>query len=335
MTKDRKKAEARSLRELLAEQFPEREDLMFPWLRQGESAMIWAETGIGKTMLTMTLALMVAGGGSALGWSSDKPRKVLIVDGEMAREDLQARAEMLMDTIEGIDRDAAAENLAIMARTWQAADTEFPDLHGEPWGQELIVETAKRRGAELIVLDNFSTLASVEDENDAASMGPTLIFLMRLKAERIGCILVHHSGKTGATYRGSSRLATTFEVIIGLKRLDESGSVTGAAFTIEWTKFRGTPHPEVRSKDVRLIAGPDGVAQWSAEAAAKDKLHEVVEAIRSCQFRDQRVVAEALGISAGEMSKRKTAAIAQGLITGAEVALCFAEAESGTEALDF
>lgn len=77
---------------------------------------------------------------------------------------------------------------------------------------------AQRGGAELVLLDNFSTLCEVMDENDAAAMTPTLGFLLRFKQARIACVLVHHSNKGGETFRGSSKLATTFEVIIGLMK---------------------------------------------------------------------------------------------------------------------
>ena len=36
---------------------------MDPWLKQGESAMVYAAPGVGKSMLALTLALGVAGGG--------------------------------------------------------------------------------------------------------------------------------------------------------------------------------------------------------------------------------------------------------------------------------
>ena len=216
-----------TLGQLLAHKFPRREALVAPWLRQGESAMLWAAPGTGKTLLTLTIAVMVAGGGSVLGWTAERPRKVLLVDGEMSAEDLQERAQWLIGTVAGIDRDAAAANLHISSRNWQAAEVAFPDLgEREPAkadrqaGQDVVFGEAVRCGAELVLCDNFSTLVEVADENDAASMNATLAFLLRLKQARIGCVLVHHSGKDGGTYRGSSKLATTFEVIIGLKPLD-------------------------------------------------------------------------------------------------------------------
>jgi len=85
--KDLVPVETLTLGRLLEHQFSPREDLVFPWLRQGESAMLWAAAGTGKSLLT--LAVMVAGGGIVLGWKSPRPRRVLLVDGEVSVEDLQ------------------------------------------------------------------------------------------------------------------------------------------------------------------------------------------------------------------------------------------------------
>ena len=84
--------------------------------------------------------------------------------------------------------------------------------------------------SDLVVLDNFATLAEVADENEAAAMSPVLTFLLRLKQADVACVLVHHSGKNGGTYRGSSKLATTFEVILGLKQHDDAVAGAGATF---------------------------------------------------------------------------------------------------------
>ena len=309
-----------TLGRLLDHQFPPREPLVAPWLRQGESAMLWAAPGTGKTLLTLTLAVMVAGGGSVLGWTSPKPRRVLLCDGEMAAEDLQERVTWLLETVEGIDREAARENLAILSRNWQAPDVSFPDLGererrgGKPSGQDVVLETARRHGAELLLLDNYSTLAEVADENDAAAMTPTLAFLLRLKQARIGCILVHHSGKDGNTYRGSSKLATTFEVILGLKSLEAGAGAAGAAFRLDWTKYRREPCEAVRSREVRLTKDAEGRRMWTATATMDDEIERLREAVMSCQYPSQRAVAAALGWDATKVCRMKTKAINAGLI---------------------
>ena len=280
-----KGVETITLGHLLAHQFPPREALVDPWLRQGESAMLWAAPGTGKTLLTLTLAVMVAGGGTVLGWHSPKPRRVLLVDGEMSAEDLQERAKWLIGMVDGIDREAAAANLHLLSRNWQRPEVAFPDLgeregrQGAASGQDQAMAEAQRCGAELVLLDNFSTLVEVADENDAASMNATLAFLLRLKQLRIGCVLVHHSGKDGGTYRGSSKLATTFEVILGLKPLDSVATSAGAAFRVEWTKYRREPCEAVRSREVRLVKGQDGAPRWEATATMDDDVRRLLDPV--------------------------------------------------------
>lgn len=327
-----KAVETITLGHLLAHRFPPREDLVAPWLRQGESAMLWASPGTGKTLLTLTLAVMVAGGGRVLGWCSPKPRKVLLVDGEMSAEDLQERAAWLIGTVDGIDRDAAAANLHILSRNWQGPEVAFPDLGdrdgrpGHQSGQDEVIAEARRLGAELVLLDNFSTLVEVADENDAASMNATLAFLLRLKQLRMGCLLVHHSGKDGGSYRGSSKLATTFEVIIGLRPLDNVATTAGAAFKLEWTKYRREPCEAVRSREVRLVKDKAGQPRWEAAATLDDDTRKLLEAVESCAFGTQRAVAAHLGWDAGKVSRLKVGAMKAGLMTDKVWGACMAEA---------
>ena len=116
--------------ELLDREFPRREHLLAPWLRQGESVMVWAAAGLGKTMLTLTMALAVAGGGEFLGWHNETPRRVLVIDGELHMEDLKDRLVMLAPTVAGLDLEAACENLRLVARQDQAARTQVPGPGG-------------------------------------------------------------------------------------------------------------------------------------------------------------------------------------------------------------
>ena len=325
-----KGVETITLGRLLDHEFPPREALVAPWLRQGESAMLWAAPGSGKTLLTLTLAVMVAGGGSVLGWHSPTPRKVLLVDGEMAAEDLQDRARFLIETVEGIDREAAGRNLTILSRAWQKPEVTFPDLgdregrNGRAAGQDEVIALARRTGAELVLIDNFSTCVEVADENDAASMNATLAFLLRLKQLRIGCVLVHHSGKDGGTYRGSSKLATTFEVILGLKPLDSVASAEGAAFKVEWTKYRREPCEAVRSREVRLTKDASGKPQWIATETMDEEMRALLRAVETGLFGTQRALAEHLKWDPAKVTRMKRAAIKAGLTTDREWDACLA-----------
>jgi hypothetical protein len=75
----------------LSRQFPPREKMLAPWLSTSGLAMVYAPRGTGKTLLVHGVGLAVAGAGNFLNWSADKPYRVLLLDGEMPREDLQTR----------------------------------------------------------------------------------------------------------------------------------------------------------------------------------------------------------------------------------------------------
>lgn len=310
---------APTLATLMRHPFPARDYLLHPWLRQGESAMLWAAPGVGKTMLSLSIALAVAGGGTLLGWQSNTPRKVLLVDGEMHAADLTERARDLTATVDGIDPEAAHENITVLARQFQAPEAEFPDLASQE-GQADILKRVRELGASLVILDNFSTLAEVEDENAASAMTPVLRFLMTLKQAGVACLLVHHSGKGGESYRGSSKLATTFEAILGLRKLDASASRPGTAFHLIWEKYRGLRNEATRDRTVTLEVASEGVpARWTHELNQSEECVALVEAVRSLRFTTQAELAAHLGMSTGKLSTLKGHAMLRDrLITRAE-----------------
>lgn len=325
---------------LLARQFPPRAVLISPWLRSAESCLLWAPTGVGKSLLVNTLALAVAGGGTVANWQAETPRKVLLIDGEMHIEDLKERLAMLGETVDGLDMKTAGENLIILSRQDQSPNSRFPDLAesrapnpATQAGQDVIMAKIEEIGAELVILDNFSTLAEVADENEAAAMNPILSFLMRLKQANVACILVHHAGKAGNDYRGSSKLATTFEVIIGLVRPDGQAVTDGAVFELLWRKCRGRPTAATRDMEMRLEPNADGVTQWVSKPAAGAEMLAVVDSVRSGQYRTQRAIADALGMPQSQVTRLKAKAVGQGVITNAEWQICLAGADE--EAADF
>lgn len=286
---------ARSLGNLLDTDMPRREYLLDPWLREQESAMVWAAPGVGKTLFTLTLALAMAGGGEVLGWRSARPRRVLIVDGEMPEDDLKDRLQGLLGAVDGLDLDAARANLHILARHGQHADADFLDL-GDQAKQHEVVRQIRTHRPDVVILDNLSTLATMDDENGAAETQKLVKLLAKLKQAKIAVIAVHHSNKAGTDFRGSSMLATTFEVIIGLTRekgaglLDPSGT---ARFKLNWTKFRGRRSPAVAEREMRL-EDSDGRMRWSSSTPEAAVLEAIAALVRTGQYKTQAEVRDAL-----------------------------------------
>lgn len=319
-----------TLGDLLATPTPPRVPLVTPWLREAESVLVYAPSGVGKSMLTLTLALCIAGGGSFLGWHVHHPRKVLLVDGEMHREDLSDRCRSLILTVDGCDKEMAGQNMTILSRQHQHPDADFPDLAQEA-GQEEMLRRVREGGFDVIVIDNLSTLAQCDDENSASAIRPLLSFLLRLKQAGVACVLVHHSNKSGRGYRGSTMLATTFEVILSLQRAEGWTPDQGASFDLQWDKYRGKPDPAVAPLSVSLQQSGNS-SQWRHTATEAPALRNLVELVRSMDYGKQSDLALAAGISNGEVSKRKRKAINAGLITDREWDECLKAGQEVAEA---
>ena len=247
-----------TLAQLLASSFGERRYLLSPWLREQESCLLYAETGVGKSMFALSAALAIAGGGEFLGWrpgkrADERAWKVLYVDGEMHITDIQDRAQMLLDAVPEIDRELAGQNLRFLARQHQDANALFPSIT-ERAGMEFILNRVQKGPLDLVVLDNFSTLGEVEDENQASSFNAIQQFLLQLKVQGVATILVHHANKTGEDFRGSSKLAATFETIIKLERLRDRSTHDTAQFRVRWDKVRAGANTGDLTLDIASIS---------------------------------------------------------------------------------
>jgi hypothetical protein len=316
--KKKSKLKMPTLEELLASTFKRRRHLLHPWLREQESCMLYADTGVGKSMFALSAALAVAGDGEFLGWSPDKKPdgqgwRVLYVDGEMHITDIQERATMLLDAVPKVDRDRVMQNLQFLARQHQDPEATFPTIT-EPAGTQFFLERIRKGELDLVVLDNFSTLGEVEDENAASSFNAIQEFLLQLKVQGVATILVHHAKKnsgdnrkgerTGNNFRGSSKLAATFETIIELERLRPQAAYEGAAFRVRWDKVRmGGPQRAVRETVARLkeeFSNDDEeapTAVWEHEAGALYQMDDMKERLIDGQFITQKEIADVYRVS--------------------------------------
>ena len=78
-----------------------REMLLDPILPEKGLAMLYAARGTGKTHVALGIAFAIATGTKFLKWTAPKPRRVLLIDGEMPAAALQERlASMIASTPE-------------------------------------------------------------------------------------------------------------------------------------------------------------------------------------------------------------------------------------------
>ena len=114
-----------TVEELLRLKIPARQYLIEPWLREKETVMVHAWRGVGKTLLGLNVAYMVASGGTFLGWRAPRPRSVLYLDGEMPAQTMQERLAAIVHTSDNADSFDPA-NLRFVCADLQ--DTALPNL---------------------------------------------------------------------------------------------------------------------------------------------------------------------------------------------------------------
>lgn len=266
-----------TLGSFLDDQPPPARPLIAPWLNFGESCLLWGSSGSGKSMLALTLAIGAAGGGSVLGWTFPNQTKVLYVDGEQSRNTLFNRLPLLMKAVPGADAGLCRKNLTLSAATMQRPEVRFFDIANHDQ-VEPVVEMVKAQDFGLVVFDNMTTLTDeIEDENDSASVKKFQRLFTALKAAGVAVILVHHSGKTGKDYRGSSAIVTTFERMLGMTRRSAvsttkiDADVVVGKFRDEApegfeTEFRAIFHTK-RGETGQLVEGPE----WQTPATQARK----------------------------------------------------------------
>jgi RecA-family ATPase len=293
-----------NLGQLLTEKIKQREAILAPWFKERQACMIYAPTGLGKSMFSMSMALAIAGGGSFLDWSSKKPRKVLIVDGEMDMEDLRDRSETLMKSIEGFDEDTARKNLFFLARQGQKSDQMFPDINTHE-GKKIIVDLVKKNHLDLVILDNFSTLAEIVKENEAHSFNGTLDLLKTLKQEACASMLIHHSRKDSNSYRGTSKIGVIFDSIIKLSCNSAIKNATDLSFDLAWEKVRTEKDHSMQTMTVMLSYGEDDLPKWSSAESQEDQLNRIISELKTLKYTSDKQIAEAIGIAPSTLTKKK------------------------------
>ncbi len=218
-----------SVEELLATEFPPREMVLSPWLPSKGLAMIYGRRGLGKTHVALGIAWAVATGGSFLRWTAPRQRRVVILDGEMPGEALKARlaeisAKAGVAVPEGFIRLAAADLQERSINLAEEADQRELEPH--------------LAGADLVIVDNISTLAAYGRENEAESWLPVQTWALGQRRAGRTVLFLHHAGKGGAQ-RGTSRREDVLDTVIALREPPDYQQAEGARFAVHFEKARG------------------------------------------------------------------------------------------------
>ena len=244
---------------------PERKDLLSPWLPEQGLAMVHAERGIGKTFFALSCAYAVATGGEFLNFKAPRARRVLYIDGEMPAPAMQERLLQLK-----LSQPADEVLLRIITPDLQPKNQGSINISDPAFQEALRLEVEH---ADLIVIDNISTLVRGGKENESESWLPVQEWALRQRAAGRSVLWVHHSGK-GGQQRGTSRREDVLDTSICLKRPPDYSPEKGAVFEVHFQKSRGFTGEDAQPLEASMEIDAQGRQVWcyrSLEASTYDR----------------------------------------------------------------
>jgi putative DNA primase/helicase len=271
-------------------------------LRQGESAMLFAKTGVGKTYLAMQLAMGATREGEVLGpYSTVSPCGVLYVDAEMSAADMQARVRNL-----AIRADGKRFHL-LSSELLASGNQAVPNLD-EEWRPALLNWLTQHPDIGLVVLDNLSSLTPGVAEDKRLDWDSINQWIIELRRRGLSVVLVHHAGK-GGDQRGTSAREDQLNLTLRLTALDDR---TTTAFRVDFQKARGLSGEQKKPFVVELVEDEHGRINL-VHKNLNDEITAQV-AFLAAEGMRQNEIKDKLDISQAGVSRRLKRAESDGLL---------------------
>lgn len=243
---------------LLRTEFPPRELVLAPWLPTKGLAMIYGPRGIGKTHLSLGIAYAVATGGQFLRWHAPAPRRVLVIDGEMPAVALQERLAVIVDAA-SVEPPSPDFIRLLPMDMQEGCNLDLSDKASQAALEEVI------DCAELLIVDNISTLTAGGPENEAESWLPVQQWALGQRRLGRSVVFIHHAGKSGQQ-RGTSRREDVLDTVVALRRPSDYRPDEGARFEVHFEKSRGFYGDDAKPFEAALIHGEGWTTRDMADA---------------------------------------------------------------------
>jgi putative DNA primase/helicase len=287
------------VKEFLSLEIKPREMIVDPIIPEKGLTMLYAARGTGKTLVALGIGFAAATGTKFLKWPAPKPRRVLLIDGEMPAAALQERLAQAIGSAPQVelnpeDFKLLAADLIEPSGIGNLASSEVQD-ELEPWLE----------GVDLLILDNLSSLTTVDRDNDAGSWEPIQAWLLKLRRRGMAVLIVHHAGK-GGQQRGTSRREDVLDTSISLRRPADYSAAEGARFEIHFEKTRGFSGDAAKPFEAKLETC-DGSALWTIrelEDANRARVEALLDENPKMSVRD---IADETGIPKSTVHRIKKA----------------------------
>jgi putative DNA primase/helicase len=292
--------------DLLSMSIPRREYVLKPYLREKDLLMVVGQRGHGKSWVGGGIAGAISCGGKFLEWEAPRPRRVLLVDGELPFETIQDRLR-IGGKASGW---GSLANLSILARDMQEPGL-MPNL-ATPEGQAKLERYVENLKIDAVVLDNVSTLFVGGIENEAESWDLAQQFLLRLRQRGLMVAYMHHAGRSGNP-RGTSKREDVLDTILDIRQPKDYSPTQGARFEVHYTKARGCYGVDVSPFEAWLHDDTlSGTWRWSVRSVEDATRERVLDLHREGMTVTE--IAKEIGRDKSRVSRHLTHARKEGRI---------------------
>lgn len=167
----------------------------------------------GKSLLLLDMAYRIAAGKAFLGDHARKPQRVLYIDQENGRYDIQSRLHSFGAT------PADLKNLAYLSfPAFRPLDT--------PAGAMDLIAAIDRHEPRLVILDTISRMIQGKENDSDPWRDMYRLFIIEMKRRRVGSLRLDHFGKdTSKGGRGSSAKEQDVDAVWELAAPDKEGGL--------------------------------------------------------------------------------------------------------------
>lgn len=279
---------ARTMEDIMQLEIAPRPCLLDPWVKARSSGQIHALRGAGKTRFAMSVAYALASGTAFLGWTVERPVRVLYIDAELDLAELKERLEAL--------GPKAATLSVISFDDLYNQGVGLPDL-GKAEGRQFFDREFELAQPDVVFLDSLTFLAKVA-ENEAEAWDPIAEWIVSWRRRGVTIIWVHHQGRSGKA-RGTSKREDSIEVSIALKPRDDIAG-DGSAFELVFDKHRGFYGNDAAPRVVRFTS-ENGRIEWSCETKQENTKTRIAELLAGGY--KQADIAKELNVTRGYVSQ--------------------------------
>jgi len=279
---------------------PSVKSILGPVIQERGVTMISGEKGVGKTFVSMAIAMAVASGRNLFGWECAEPQSVMYMDPELTVSTLQTRLKMICDSLR---LDSMPRGLSI----WSAA-AQYPAPPPNFAKSSQIDALVKQcRHIDFLVVDSLSALMRGVDLNTAQAYEAVEDLFLGMRHRGTAVLLVQHLGKdVSRGPRGTSKQEDLLDVSLSLKKSSKQGGQT--TITMTCRKMRHYPESDFNPLEIEF-GYQDGYFKMTQRSLAIAKTDQIIQRYKELEA-DGLVkrgtftqISEELGVSPSQVTK--------------------------------